>query len=575
MRVEKSGAEALVEVLVGHGVSHVFGLCGHTNVEVLAALEHAPVRFVGVHHEQMASHAADGWARLSGEPGVVLTHLGPGMTNALTGVANACLDAVPLVVITGNVQSYFFGRHAHMESTLHGDADQARVYEPFCKRVWRVERPDALVPALDSAFRTARSGLPGPVLVDIAMDVFSRPVAIADDWAPAKGAAPAGLDPALAQRIADLLLGARRPVIYAGGSVVSAGGQEALTRLAEAIGAPVAYSLMGKGSIPDDHPLCLGASGFWGTPAANAACRDADVILAVGTRFGEVDASSWQDGATFAIPPTRLLHVHVDPYEIGRSYPAEIGATADARLALEAVVAAVPPGTHGAGTLAPRLEALRQELRTSVAAAQAVDSMPMAPARLLAEVRAGLPIGSVLVGDTGWNKNGVGQQWPVTRPGEFIAPGGYATMGFGPAAALGAALAEPRRPVLALVGDGAFLSNLSVVVTAVEEEIPVVWVVMNNGTYATISGLERRHFGTDYGAMFDAAGLDYAAFARSVGADGRRVESPDELRAAVSDALAGGRPFVIDAPCTEDPVPTTGHWDINDLFAGASAETAP
>lgn len=563
-----AGAEALVRSLERRGVEHIFGLCGHSNVAVLAALASSRIRFIGVHHEQMASHAADGWARLTGRPGVVLTHLGPGLTNALTGVANASLDAVPMVVISGNVQSYFFGRHAHMETLLHGDANQAESFQPFCKRVWRIDRSEALLPAVDAAFRTAISGRPGPVLLDVAMDVFSLPTAYDAASGLSVAPSPPALDPALADRIAEALLSAERPVIYAGGGVNQSGGATELRRLAELVNAPVAYSLMGKGAMPDSHPLTVGMSGFWGTIGANTACREADVLLAVGSSFSELDASSWQPGTTFNFPPTRLIHLHSDASEIGRSYVPEIGAVSDSRLGLAAIIGAAEARAprRTTFTLSAKLADLKTSFDQSLQAARLSEQFPIRPERVLAEVRRALPEHGVLVGDTGWNKNGVGQQFRIDPPGRFVAPGAFATMGFGPAAALGAALAEPGRPLVALVGDGAFLTNLSVVVTAVEERLPVVWAVMNNGTYATISGMERRHFGLDYGSVFDASKLDYAAFARSVGAKGARVESPSQLAAVLVAAIAAREPYVVDIPCTQDAVPVTGHWDINTLL---------
>lgn len=562
-----NGAQAFTEFLQRQGTSVVWGLCGHTNVAVLAALERSPIRFVGVHHEQMASHAADGWTRVNGELGVVLTHLGPGLTNALTGVANAALDGVPMLVVSGNVQSYFYGRHAHMESTMHGDADQAESFAPFCKRIWRVDRPDALVPALEAAARTAVSGVPGPVLVDVAMDVFSLPVGEAEaaPVAPVSPAAP-GLDPATVDSILATLGEAERPVLYAGSGVANANAGLDLVRIAESVGAPIAYSLMGKGAVPDSHPLVVGMTGLWGTPAANRACVEADVLLAVGTRFAELDTSSWKPGVSFSIPPTRLLHIHVDPLEIGRSYPVEIGAVAESGVALAQLAAAAPPASQPA-SLPAELAAERDRFAAELAADRSSEQFPLHPARVIAAARAAIGEEGTLVGDTGWNKNGVGQQLEISRPRQFIVPGGYATMGFGPAAALGSALAAPDRPTLALVGDGAFLTNISVVVTAVEEQIPVTWVVMNNGTYATISGMEKRHFGTEYGAGFDSSTLDYAGFARSVGARGARVESAGELEATIAEALDSRVPCVVDVPCGREHVPTTGHWDINDLFA--------
>lgn len=577
--MQLSGAQATVRVLEREGVAHVFGLCGHTNVAVLAALEASPIRFVGVHHEQMASHAADGLARVSGAVQVVLTHLGPGLTNAMTGVANASLDSVPMVVLAGNVQSYYAGRHAHMETLLKADADQARAFDPWCKRIWTVRDVDRLVDVLGAAFFTARSGRPGPVLVDVAMDVFSAATHWSDDWAPRPVPAPPGLDASAAEAMARYLVEAERPVLYAGSEVARSGAGPSLQRLAEVLGAPIAYSLMGKGAVSDRHPLCVGMTGFWGTPAANAACRSADVLLAVGTSFGELDTSSWGEGQSFAIPPTTLLHAHMDPSEIGRSYRPAVGAVAGARSVcdellrrVEAVLGA--SARSRTGTLPAHLADSQRQFDEQLAAARISDAMPMRPERVLRDLSGIIDAGVVLVGDTGWNKNGIGQQVPVEEPDGFVAPGGFSTMGFGPSAALGAALDPRGRAVLALVGDGAFLTNLSVMVTAVEERLPVVWAIMNNGTYATISSMEAKHFGTTYGADFDTSRLDYAAAARAVGAEGFRIDRADALVPTVREALRSRRPTVIDIPCTRDNVPTTGRWEINDLFADGYREGA-
>lgn len=560
-----TGAEATVRVLEDHGVTTVWGLCGHTVVAVLDALERSTIRFVAVHHEQMAAHAADAQARLTGKAGVVLVHLGPGFTNALTGIANASLDSVPMVVITGNIQSYFFGKHAHMETVLHGDADQSRAAAPFCKRVWRVDRPEMLVDAVRQAFREAETGRPGPVLVDVAMDVFSDVVDELNGSAVGVRPASPGLDPQTAIAIAERLTGAQRPVLYLGEGVVQSDAGPAAQLLAERLGLPIAYEFMGKGAVRDDHPLIVGMTGMWGTPTANAATSQADVLLAVGSQFGELDSSSWRPGATFSVPPTELIHIHSDTQELGRSLPPTIAAVADSRLALEAIAAQLPNGP--ARTQLPEdLKRLKREFAERIEPAQRSDEFPIRPERLLAELRAVLPEDGIVVGDTGWNKNGVGQQFPMYTPATLIAPGGYATMGFGPAAALGAALESGGAPVVAFVGDGAFMTNLSVVLTAVEERIPVTWVIMNNGTYATISGLQRRHFGHDYGSNFGDLSVDYAAFARSVGAVGVRVESTDKLSAILAEGLSNDLPTVIDVPVTTDAVPTTGLWDINDLF---------
>jgi acetolactate synthase-1/2/3 large subunit len=565
-------AHQIVRFLEAVGTRYVFGLCGHTVIALLDAFQSSRMRFVMNRHEQIAAHMADGYARASGECGVLLTHVGPGLTNAATGVANAALDSVPLLVIAGDVPAYFFGRHPHQEVQFHNDGDQSAVYRPFVKRVWRVTHPRGLAKILERAYLLATSGRPGPVLVDVAMDVFSRPAEDVDPEPPRAPARP-GLEPAAARRIAERLLAAQRPVIYVGGGVITAGATAELAQLAELLQSPVAYSLMGKGALPDDHPLALGMTGFWGTEITNRVTREADVLLAVGTRFAEADASSWDPRFTFAIPPTELIHIDVDPAEIGRSFPAAIGAVADARAALRAVVEAVrelaPRGARGHAGVA-EIQAERTAWLRSIEGPMRSDAFPLAPQRILADVRAAMPRDGILVTDVGWNKNGVGQQFPIFRPRTHLTPGGLATMGFGPAAVLGAKLAKPEGPCVAMVGDGAFSANPSVLATAVEQGINVTWVVMNNFAHGTIAGLMSAHYGHALGCEFrregEAYSPDFAALARAYGADGVRIERAADLRPALERALEGRRPTVLDVPMTNDPVPTAGHWDINDIY---------
>src|SRR5213080_460045 len=336
----------LAEYLERLGVEVVFGLCGHTIIALLDALGRSRIRFVSTRHEQVAAHAADGYARASGKPGVLLTHLGPGLTNACTGVANAALDSIPMVVIAGDVPSYYYGRHPHQEVNLHQDADQFQIYRPFCKRVYRVDRVEDLPRTIERAFHLAQTGRPGPVLVDVPMDLFSANLPVnAFSQVPATIARPA-LDAATAKYIVQALAEAERPVLYAGGGVLSAQATAELAALAEALEVPVAHTLMGKGCLREDHPLLLGMTGFWGTPIANEKCRTADVILAVGTRLAEASSSSWDPRYTFAAPPTRVMHIDADIAEIGRNLPTELGVVADAKLALAALVAAAQGKTH-------------------------------------------------------------------------------------------------------------------------------------------------------------------------------------------------------------------------------------
>jgi acetolactate synthase-1/2/3 large subunit len=570
-------AELVVEYLVRRDIRHVFGLTGHTNIAVLSAMEHSPIDFVNVRHEQIASHAADGYARVTGRASVVLTHLSPGLTNAATGVANAALDCTPMVVIAGDVPSFYFGKHPHQEVNLHSDGAQYEIYRPFVKRAWRVDDPRQMPEILERAFTLAESGQPGPVLVDVPMNVFSErvdPALFERQDRNSKTLHRPAMDDDTALQIVRMLGEAQRPVLYVGGGITLAGANAELRDFVDHMSVPVAHSLMGKGALSDEHPLVLGMTGFWGTTLVNQACMEADLILAIGTRFKEADSSSWYRGYTFDIPETRLIHIDIEPSEIGRNFPVELGAVADAKAALAALTKAAGelfPKGRSAPEMIARISAARAQFAEANKAAATSSDWPMMPERILADTRAVIPADAFLVTDVGWNKNGVGQQFPILEPGSFITPGGFATMGFGPAAAVGVKLARPDRVVVALVGDGGFGQNPAVLATAVEHDLPIVFVVMNNNAFGTIAGLQLAHFGTTYGATFPgrigASLPDYAAIATAYGAVGDRISSADEYRGALERAIGANRPVVLDVPMRNTPTPTTGHWNILDIYS--------
>ncbi len=567
----------LVRYLEERGVKHVFGLCGHTNIAVLSAMANSGIKFIMVRHEQIAAHAADGYARASGKASVLLTHLSPGLTNAATGVANAALDCIPMVVIAGDVPSHFYGKHPHQEVNLHSDASQFEIYRPFVKRAWRVESPELFPEIIEKAFILAESGQPGPVLVDVPMDIFSREVDV-ERFARlrhnAKSLHKPSLDEETAARIVRALAEATNPLLYVGGGIALAQAYDELRAFVDHLGIPVAHSLMGKGVLPDDHPLVLGMTGFWGTRFINGKCLEADWILAIGTRFKEADASSWESPYTFSFPPTRLIHIDIEPSEIGRNYPTEIGAVADAKQALAVLLKVArrlyPKGRRNEAAIRD-IAAYREEFRASNRAMATSDDFPMMPERILAEVREVLPRDAIITTDVGWNKNGVGQQFPIYTPGSILTPGGFATMGFGPPAALGAKAACPDRVVVSLVGDGGFGQNPAVLATAAEQNLAVVWVVMNNNAFGTIAGLQKAHYGLTYGTTFPADGGEwapnYADIARAYGVSGVRVRSAAEFKPALEAAIASGKPALIDVAMRNNPTPTGGHWNILDIYS--------
>lgn len=576
---DKTVAEHIVGFLERREVRHVFGLCGHTNIAVLAALAESPIDFVTVRHEQVASHAADAYARVTGKASVVLSHLSPGLTNCATGVANAALDCIPMVVIAGDIPTHYYGKHPHQEVNLHADAAQWEIYRPFVKRAWRVDRADLMAEILEKAFHLAESGQPGPVLVNVPMDIFSQRIP-ADSFDRIRDNTRALVKPSIdddtAREIVGRLAKADRPVAYVGGGILLAKASEELREFVEHMGLPVAHSLMGKGSLRDDHPLVMGMTGFWGTELVNQSCLNADYVFAVGTRFKEADCSSWYPGYTFNIPGSKVIHIDIEPQEIGRNYPTEIGVVADAKAALRVltrVAKEMYPDGFARSEKKVEIAEFRAAFKASNTAMAESPAFPMMPERILADTRKALPEDAIITTDVGWNKNGVGQQFDILTPGTILTPGGFATMGFGPPAAIGAKLAAPDRVVLSLVGDGGFGQNPSMLATAVELDLGIIWLVMNNNAFGTIAGLQKAHYGLTYGTTFPGTaaaptnGPGYAEIARAYGAEGVRVTSADELLPALQAAIASGKPTVLDVAMINNPTPTTGHWNILDIYS--------
>jgi acetolactate synthase-1/2/3 large subunit len=415
--------------------------------------------------------------------------------------------------------------------------------------------------------------------VDVPMDFFSRraEVEIPDMSAHMPSGRRIRGDQREIERAVSLLVRAERPLLYAGGGVILSEASGSIAPLAEALGAPVAYSLMGKGAISDSHPLAVGMTGFWGTPAANRLCREADVILAIGTRFAEASSSSWIPKYTFAVGPTKVIQIDIDEEEIGKNYPVEVGILGDAGAVLEDILAGVRDAKKGYNWKDDqRLRHIADEMtawRREIAVHNSSDAMPIRPERILAEVRALLPEDGIVVTDVGWNKNGLAQQFPIYKPMTHFPPSGLATMGFGPAAVIGAKLGAPDKKVITLIGDGAMSSVLGVLATAKERNIAAVWLVMNNSAFGTIYGLQNQAYGRNIGTRFIRHDTqadyspDFAGIAKACGIDGIRVDKPDQLMAALEKALNGNEPTLLDVIMDRDVgVPTDGYWDILDIY---------
>jgi acetolactate synthase-1/2/3 large subunit len=514
---------------------------------------------------------------VTGKASVLLSHLGPGLTNAATGVANAALDCIPMVVIAGDIPSYYYGKHPHQEVNLHADGSQYEIYRPFVKRAWRVDTPELFPEIIEKAFALAESGQPGPVLVNVPMDVFSTAIDVSlfDRLQHnTKSLTPPSIDEEIAERIVRALGEAKAPLIYAGGGLILAKAAEEFKAFVTHMSIPVSHSLMGKGVLPDDHPFVLGMTGFWGTKFTNQTCLAADWVLGIGARFKEADSSSWYPDYTFNFPPSKLIHIDIEPQEIGRNFPTEIGVVADAKQALKVMLKVAKrlyPKGRADPDMAAAIAKARKEFAASNTEMATSDAFPMMPERILADIREVMPRDGILTTDVGWNKNGVGQQFPIYTPGSILTPGGFATMGFGPPAAIGAKIAAPHRVVISMVGDGGFGQNPAVLATAHEMDIAVIWVVMNNNAFGTIAGLQKAHFGLTHGTVFqkDAGEQlpNYAAIAEAYGVTGVRIRSAAEFKPALQSAIKSGKPCVLDVAMINNPTPTSGHWNILDIYS--------
>jgi acetolactate synthase-1/2/3 large subunit len=578
----RRGAELIADYLVREGVPYVFGMCGHGDLGLLDALydRRDEIRTVSVHHESVAGFMADAYFRVRHEPVATLTSCGPGSANLPVALGSALMDSSALLAITGNVPTGQFNRGPFQETGRHQQAEFPSVVRPYVKRSFQATRPEQLPLMLRQAFSLMLTGRPGPVHLDVPLNVFveetDAPVPDPVEWRHGVSARVAARDDDV-ERCLDLLMSAERPVIVAGHGVELADAGAELERFAAAAGVPVAHTPLGKGVFDAGSPLSLGATGRNGTYTANQATRTADVILALGTRFDDRATSSWLPGYTYDIPPTQLIHVDIDPAEIGRNYPPALGIVANAKDVLEQLHAAargrgLSSGTHTAWR--GQIATWRQEWEAHVAPGRGSGAVPIHPQRLLAELRRALPADGILLSDVGVHHNWIVQEWPAHAPRTILQSWGFASMGFGVGGVLGARLAAPERPCVAVVGDGGFMLMPSAVATAVQYGIPAVWVVWNNHGFISIRDQQLGYFGADRehatsfahadsGELYTA---DHAAMARAMGADGAVIHQPGELAGALEAAIASGRPTVLDVRVDRDVAPAApASWDLPPL----------
>ena len=577
------GAEILVLYLVREKVGYAFGVCGHGILGFLDALydRREAIRTIATHDEQVAGFMADAYYRVAHQPAITYSSCGPGSLNLAMAVANAFYDSSAFMAITGNVPTSQFNRGPFQETGRHFQGDFNNVMRPYVKRTYQAFRPEMIPLTVRQAYALMIGGRPGPVHIDVPLDVFveEADVEVPDPAAWRGGIASRGQgDPAAIGRAVDLLIAAERPVIVAGNGVHLARAGASLQQLAELLGAPVITSPLGKGVIDERSPLSLGATGRNGPHAANEAARSADVLLALGTRFDDRPTSSWIPGMTYSIPPTKLIHVDLEVQELGRNYPVEVGIVGDVDLVVRQLLDLVGDRAGAAqrrhSAWLTRLAGLKEEWSRFLDGARVSDAAPIRPERVVHELNMALPRDAIVLADVGEHHNWLVQQLAVREEMRFLQAWGYAAMGFGVAGALGAQFAAPDRPVVAVCGDGGFIMTANAVATAAEYELPVVWVVWNNYGYGSIYGQQAAFFGKgrEIATRFRRCGdgelmsSDFALMARSMGADGVTVDRPGDLAEQLATAIASRRPTVLDVrvDATVSP-PATGSWDLPPL----------
>ena len=566
-----NGAQIIAEFLVRAGVTHAAGIPGHgvwTLTDEL--LDRPEIRTVQVMHEQSAVHLADGFYRASGRPMLAFTSIGPGATNTVIGMATAYVDSTAVALFTGSPHTYMRGHGVLQELERRHHADNPRIFEPVVKEWWQPSRVDELPFVLHRAWNAMTTGRPGPVLLDVPMDVQAEAaeVRIPDPEAREARGRPRP-DATEVERAAVLLAGARRPVIVAGGGVISAEATGELRALAERIGAPVVTTWNGKGAIDETHALAGQTIGDTGATIGNALSANADVILSVGCRFVDWSASSWRAGVTFAIPPTQLIQLEIDPREIGKNYPVAVPLLGDAKAGLTDLLEALGRGEPRTG-YGEEIDELRRAWEKQVEVKSGSGSVPMTMARAVREVQAATRPEAIVVTGAGLPQGMVKQRWVTREPRTHLTSGGFSTMGFTLPAAIGAQLARPGTQVLALCGDGDFLQTMQELSAAAILDAPVCTVVLDNSGWISIKGGQQHHFGrtavTDFTRNGEPYSPDFAAIGRAFGIHAECAERPDEVRPAVERALASGGPSLVHVKVDRDLAVAgpdkTGWWDV-------------
>ena len=546
-----TGAQALIESLKREKVEVIFGISGGALLPIHDVLCDSEIRHILARHEQGAAHAADGYARASGRAGLCMATSGPGATNIVTGLANAYLDSSPVIAITGQVNtystntSYMIGRDAFQEADIIG------ITTPITKYNYQVKSAAEIPKAVKTTFHIATTGRPGPALIDLPKDTQTRKAEMNfPDNVQIRGYKPnTEPHPIQVKRAVKLLLKAERPMILAGGGVILSNSSHELLQLAELLMMPVATTFMGKSCFPENHPLSMGNIGMHGTRLANKMILEADVLLAVGTRFQDRSTGTLDDFC----PDATIIHIDIDAAEIGKNVAVEVPIVADAKPTLRLIHQQLVHKIKKREDT-PWVKRVK-EVKEKFLSEMDLGKGDLTSPKLLRELRRILPENAIIATEVGQNQMWAALHFQTIKPRTFISSGGLGTMGFGFPASIGAKVACPSCPVVDIAGDGSFRMTEQELGTSVTEDIPVIVVILNNSMLGMVAQWQRLFYKGRYAAVKLGSVPDFVKLAQAYGAEGVRVGSLNEFSDAMKKALKTEVTTVIDVPISpEDDV---------------------
>jgi acetolactate synthase-1/2/3 large subunit len=540
--MQLTGAQALIKSLEMEQVEVMFGLPGGAILPVYDPLIDSSIRHILVRHEQGAGHMAEGYAHATGRPGVAMVTSGPAATNVVTPLADAYMDSVPFVCITGQVPYSVIGTDAFQE------VDTVGITMPITKHNWLITDANEIPRVIREAFHVATTGRPGPVLVDLPKDVANQTMTWHwPDSVDLPGFKPNTKGhPKQIKDAARLMGEAQRPVIYAGGGILKARAAEALRELVESTGIPVVTTLMARGAFPDDHPLCLGMPGMHGNYTAITAMQESDLLIALGSRFDD-RVTGKLDG--FA-PEAKIIHVDIDPAELGKVRRPDVPIVGDCRLVIEELIKAVRAEKNKTEwpSLAPWIAQLREWQERYPLAYEQLEDGPLKPQFVIDALRDNTPDDTILASGVGQHQMWAAQRWQFNHPYTWINSGGLGTMGFAVPAAIGAKVGRPDRMVWAVDGDGCFQMTAQELVTASAERIPVKIAILNNAYLGMVRQWQELFYEERYSEVYLSPDLpDYVKWAEAMGCVAFRVDSPEDVETTIQKANeVDDRPVVID-----------------------------